>query len=43
MSLESSRGRAEAAFEEAKEVLFEECNIILTNISTADPSFEAVD
>ncbi|CAG8661818.1 hypothetical protein GLOIN_2v1773341 [Rhizophagus irregularis DAOM 181602=DAOM 197198] len=41
--LESSKGRAEAAFEEVKQVLFEECNIILSNVSTFDPSVEEVD
>ncbi|PKC57189.1 hypothetical protein RhiirA1_472882 [Rhizophagus irregularis] len=41
--LESSKGRAEAAFEEAKQMLFEECNIILSNVSTFDPSVEEVD
>ncbi|PKK56705.1 hypothetical protein RhiirC2_799468 [Rhizophagus irregularis] len=41
--LESSKGRAEAAFEEAKQVLCEECNIILSNVSTLDPSVEEVD
>ncbi|GET61831.1 hypothetical protein GLOIN_2v1773341 [Rhizophagus irregularis DAOM 181602=DAOM 197198] len=41
--LESSKGHAEAAFEEAKQALFEECNIILSNISTFDPSIEEVD
>ncbi|CAG8776182.1 1002_t:CDS:1, partial [Rhizophagus irregularis] len=40
MRLESSKGHAEAAFEEAKQALFEECNIILSNISTFDPSIE---
>ncbi|PKY58876.1 hypothetical protein RhiirA4_481157 [Rhizophagus irregularis] len=47
MNLESSKGSAKAVFEEARQVLFEECNIILTNvstnISTFDPSFEEVD
>ncbi|CAB5194305.1 unnamed protein product [Rhizophagus irregularis] len=42
VKLESSKGRAEAAFEEAKQVLFEECNIILSNVSTFDPSVEEV-
>ncbi|CAB4445209.1 unnamed protein product [Rhizophagus irregularis] len=50
--LESNKGRAEAALEEAKQMLFEECNIILTNVptsgpsvevSTSDPNFEEVD
>ncbi|GET64327.1 hypothetical protein GLOIN_2v1774434 [Rhizophagus irregularis DAOM 181602=DAOM 197198] len=41
--LQSSRGRAEAAFEEAKQMLFEECNIILSNGSTSNPSYEEVD
>ncbi|GBC11806.2 hypothetical protein GLOIN_2v1780065 [Rhizophagus irregularis DAOM 181602=DAOM 197198] len=43
ISLQSSRGRAEAAFEEAKQMLFEECNIILSNGSTSNPSYEEVD
>ncbi|RGB41077.1 hypothetical protein C1646_796749 [Rhizophagus diaphanus] len=43
ISLESSRGRAEAAYEEAKELLYEQYNIILTNISTSCPSFEKLD
>ncbi|CAB4485770.1 unnamed protein product [Rhizophagus irregularis] len=41
--IDHSKGRAEAAFEEAKQVLFEECNIILSNVSTFDPSVEEVD
>ncbi|GET52791.1 hypothetical protein GLOIN_2v1774434 [Rhizophagus irregularis DAOM 181602=DAOM 197198] len=41
--LQSSRGRAEAAFEEAKQMLFEECNIILSNGSTSNPNYEEVD
>ncbi|EXX73720.1 hypothetical protein GLOIN_2v1780065 [Rhizophagus irregularis DAOM 181602=DAOM 197198] len=43
ISLQSSRGRAEAAFEEAKQMLFEECNIILSNSSTSNPNYEEVD
>ncbi|GET57622.1 hypothetical protein GLOIN_2v1774434 [Rhizophagus irregularis DAOM 181602=DAOM 197198] len=43
IGLQSSRGRAEAAFEEAKQMLFEECNIILSNGSTSNPSYEEVD
>lgn len=43
ISLESSRGRAEAAYEEAKELLYEQCDIILTNISTSYPSYEELD
>ncbi|CAB5190517.1 unnamed protein product [Rhizophagus irregularis] len=43
ISLQSSRGRAEAAFEEAKQMLFEECNIILSNGSTSNPNYEEVD
>ncbi|PKK42620.1 hypothetical protein RhiirC2_804452 [Rhizophagus irregularis] len=34
MRLESSKGHAEAVFEKAKQVLFEECNIILSNVFT---------
>jgi hypothetical protein len=50
--LESSKGRAEVAFEDARQMLFEECNIILTNgspsdpsveVSTSEPNFEEVD
>ncbi|CAB4492808.1 unnamed protein product [Rhizophagus irregularis] len=43
LCLQSSRGRAEAAFEEAKQMLFEECNIILSNGSTSNPNYEEVD
>ncbi|GET53749.1 hypothetical protein GLOIN_2v1774434 [Rhizophagus irregularis DAOM 181602=DAOM 197198] len=43
IGLQSSRGHAEAAFEEAKQMLFEECNIILSNGSTSNPSYEEVD
>ncbi|GET57236.1 hypothetical protein GLOIN_2v1774434 [Rhizophagus irregularis DAOM 181602=DAOM 197198] len=43
ISLQSSRDRAEAAFEEAKQMLFEECNIILSNGSTSYPNYEEVD
>ncbi|EXX61775.1 hypothetical protein GLOIN_2v1780065 [Rhizophagus irregularis DAOM 181602=DAOM 197198] len=43
ISLQSSRSRAEAAFEETKQMLFEECNIILSNGSTSNPSYEEVD
>ncbi|CAB4426484.1 unnamed protein product [Rhizophagus irregularis] len=37
---ESNKGHAEAALEEAKQMLFEEYNIILTNVPTSGPSVE---
>ncbi|RGB21853.1 hypothetical protein C1646_777121 [Rhizophagus diaphanus] len=43
INLKSSRSHAEAAYEKAKELLYEQYNIILTNISTSYPSIEKHD
>ena len=43
ISLQKDKGRAETAYEEVKQMLFEECNIILSDGSTSNPSYEEVD